>query len=109
MIGRVRDRATFEALARAGRVQRGAITLRYVASHGDGVPRAAFAIGRGTGGAVRRNRARRRLRAALLDVADELEPGGAYLVGAGAGVVTMPYDALRDQLRAVVRAAAETR
>jgi hypothetical protein len=42
------------------------------------------------------------LRAAVRDIADELQPG-AYLVGASVDVVTMPYSSLCEQLRAVVR------
>ena len=43
-------------------------------------PRVAYAVGRGVGGAVVRNRVRRRLRAATRAHADELVPGRAYLV-----------------------------
>jgi ribonuclease P protein component len=54
-----------------------------------------FAVGRATGGAVVRNRVRRRLRAALREllVADRL-PAGTYLIGATAEVATMPWSAL---------------
>ena len=45
-------------------------------------PRVAYAVGRRVGGAVARNRVRRRLRAATRAHAGELEPGRAYLVGA---------------------------
>ena len=45
-----------------------------------GPPRVAYAVGRATGGAVVRNRVRRRLRAALRDVSAMLRPGHAYLV-----------------------------
>jgi len=57
------------------------------------------------GGAVARNRARRRLRSAVAAVRAELSPGD-YLFGAGAAVVTMPFDALA---RAVAELVAETR
>jgi ribonuclease P protein component len=59
-----------------------------------GPARVAFAVGRRTGGAVQRNRVRRRVRAALRHLTDELQPGTAYLVGAGAEALTMPFDAL---------------
>ena len=51
-------------------------------------------MGRAVGGAVRRNRARRRLRAAVRAGARGLTPGAAYLVGAGPDAVTMPYPEL---------------
>ena len=68
-------------------------------------PRVAYAVGRGVGGAVARNRVRRRLRAATRSHASELVPGRAYLVGATAAAATAPYaelsTALHDALRAL--------
>ena len=43
-------------------------------------PRVAYAIGRKVGGAVERNRLRRRLRAIVWQLAPSLRPG-AYLIG----------------------------
>ena len=60
---------------------------------GAGPPRVAFAIGRNVGGAVQRNRIRRRLRSALARGADQLPPG-AYLFGADAAALTMDFDRL---------------
>jgi ribonuclease P protein component len=48
-----------------------------------GPPRVAFAVGRRSGGAVERNRIRRRLRPILADHAERLRPNYQYLVGAG--------------------------
>ena len=63
---RIRDRATFEALRRAGtRARRGPVTVTYAAVGTAPVPRVAYAVGRRTGNAVIRNRLRRRLRAAV--------------------------------------------
>lgn len=45
-------------------------------------PRVAYAVGRSAGGAVDRNRLRRRLRAVVAGLAPELAPG-AYLLAAG--------------------------
>ncbi len=105
LTGRIRDRATFEALASVPRRRRGPLSLRYVPPAADGVDgeaRVAFAVGRNAGNAVARNRIRRRLRAALgeLERAGDLAPG-AYLVGAGATAMTMPYPELLDALRAL--------
>ena len=62
-------------------------------------PRVGFAVGRTVGGAVVRNRIRRRLRAAFRELqrAGAL-PSGAYLVGATAIVATLPWSALVDAL-----------
>ncbi len=70
-------------------------------------PRAAFAVGRATGGAVVRNRIRRRVRAALraLQAAAEL-PAGTYLVGGSPRLASMPWPQLLADLAAAVHAAA---
>ncbi len=54
----------------------------------------AYAIGRQAGGAVQRNRIRRRLRHVVSEHAGELRPDHQYLVGAGAGVGALSPTAL---------------
>lgn len=61
---------------------------------GSGPPRVAYAVGRAAGNAVARNRLRRRLRAAVREHADLLEPGVAYLVGAGREALGVSYETL---------------
>lgn len=104
LIWRVRDRATFEALARARRYRRGPLSVRFVPGEPETPVRVAFALGRNVGSAVRRNRARRRLRAAIERHRDELAPG-AYLFGGGASVVTLPFATLEDAVVTVVQLA----
>ncbi len=94
----IRDRGTFEALARTQPVRRGALSVRRVDDAAPGPARVSYAVGRHTGGAVARNRVRRRLRAALSHHADDLPPGVAYLVGAGPETLTMPFDQLVERL-----------
>ena len=107
---RISDRATFHALRRNGRrVRRSALTVTFLAPAPGSAPvppRAAFTVGKATGGAVLRNRVRRRLRAALreLAAADRL-PAGAYLLGASAAVAQMPWSALRDELASAIEEA----
>ena len=67
-------------------------------------PRLAFAIGRRSGGAVVRNRLRRRLRATFVALPDL--PGGAYLVSAGPEAVSAPPAELAAALGEAVLAAA---
>lgn len=104
---RVTDRAGFAALARDGRRARHAgITVTRVAPAPDAAgepPRVALAVTRSTGGAVARNRVRRRLRAAMAELArrDAL-PGGTYLVGGGAELAERPWEALVVDLEAAV-------
>ena len=71
-------------------------------------PRVAYAVGRKAGGAVARNRVRRRLRAATRAHSAELEPGRAYLVGVVGSPIPAPtYAALSDSLHAALRALRE--
>ena len=100
---RVRDRSTFAALARTRRVRRGPLTVAYVATPTTH-PQIAFAIGRHSGGAVVRNRIRRRLRAAVAALGAELPPG-AYLLRAGTEAATLPFTELQSCLAGAVRAA----
>jgi ribonuclease P protein component len=57
-------------------------------------PRVAYAVGRRAGGAVVRNRIRRRLRAIIFEVRARLHPG-AYLVGASGAAASLSYEELR--------------
>jgi ribonuclease P protein component len=98
LIWRVRDRASFAALARARRHRRGLVTLRYLADPAEGPPRVAYAVDRRMGSAVRRNRARRRLRAAVAACAQHLS-AGAYLFGVEPEVATMSFEALVSCVR----------
>jgi ribonuclease P protein component len=104
LIWRVRDRATFAALARAERHVQGPITVRVVPGKAEGPARVAYALS-GAGNAVARNRLRRRLRAAVGCSEAELLAGGAYLVSARREALTMPFDTLVGTLAALFAAA----
>ncbi|HVN51727.1 MAG TPA: ribonuclease P protein component [Acidimicrobiales bacterium] len=99
---RVRDRQTFVELRRSRqRVRRDTLVLARVPSPaGSGEPpRVAFAIGRKLGGAVARNRVRRRLRAAFTDAAAAGRvPGGAYLAVVRQPAMTASFDQLRSDV-----------
>jgi ribonuclease P protein component len=70
-----------------------------------GPPRVAYAIGRRTGGAVERNRIRRRLRHVVKNHASRLRVDHQYLVGAGPAALHAPSRELTDAwLRLVDRA-----
>jgi len=99
----VRDRATFDALARTRAKRRGPVSVRVHASSSAHGPRVAYAVSRRVGGAVERNRVRRRLRAAVRVHADALDPRASYLFGAGREAMTMPFDALRRRVGELLR------
>jgi len=75
-------------------VRKGPVTVTWVPGDAAQPPRVAFAIGRKAGGAVVRNRIRRRLRAIVREVEPLLQPG-AYLVGAGPEASSMSYGELK--------------
>jgi ribonuclease P protein component len=95
-LGRVRTRASFAALAATGRRARsGALRVTAVVGDPADLPCAAFAIARTVGPAVVRNRLRRRLRAALVELAP---PAGTYLIAVEPVAAQRSYAELRDDL-----------
>jgi ribonuclease P protein component len=91
LIWRIRDRATFDALASGRRRRQGPISMTFLPGDPAVPPRVAYAVGKRVGPAVVRNRVRRRLRAAAQAHRAELQPGGAYLFGAGPVAAVVPY------------------
>src|SRR5207245_774623 len=75
LIWRITDRRTFAALRQARRVRQGPLTVSFIDGSPNEPPRVAYAIGRKVGGAVKRNRLRRRLRAIVQELAPLLRPG----------------------------------
>ena len=82
LIHRVRTRREFSLLSSGRRVRTELLWCTHSPDDSILAPRLAFAIGRGFGSAVDRNRARRRIRSAILTrhAASPLTPG-RYLVG----------------------------
>jgi ribonuclease P protein component len=121
LIGRISDRATFDALRHSGRrARQGPVTVVFVPGDDDGrvvsdagharrEVRVAYGVGRHVGSAVVRNRVRRRLRAAIREVDRErggLHPG-AYLVTARPEAAGMTYLHLKRSLADACEAVAE--
>ena len=103
LIWRVRGHATFRDLARAPVRRHGALSARLAPGNPGDPPRVAYAVPRAVGGAVDRNRLRRRLRATVRDLEPELVPGGAYLLSVGPALMTTSPTELRDTVRTVLR------
>jgi len=91
LIWRIRDRATFDALATGRRRRRGPISMTFLPGDPSFPPRVAYAVGKRVGPAVVRNRVRRRLRAAMWAHRAQLRPGGAYLFGAAPAAASAPF------------------
>ena len=108
VVGRIRRQATFRALSRPdGRGQMGTVAVAFSGHVPEvtNVPLVGYSIGRRHGGAVERNRLRRRLRAAVRASGPELA-AGAYLVRAAPGAGELGFEELRRAVRAAARAAA---
>ena len=111
VVGRIRRSDTFRALARPqGRGASGPVTVVFSrrTSEPAAFPLVGYAVGRRHGGAVARNRLRRRLRAAVRDTAAALPPG-AYLVRATTSATSLGADELRRAVAVAARTAAGAR
>lgn len=104
----LRKRAEFLRAARAAKAATPGLVLqvrrRASGETGDDDrPRIGYTASRKVGPAVVRNRARRRLRAAVADVlASRARPGHDYVVIARAGTSSRPYDALLQDMAAAL-------
>ena len=107
LIWRVRGHAPFRDLARAPARRHGALGARLLPGDPSQPPSVAYAVPKAVGGAVERNRLRRRLRASVRELESELVPGGRYLLSAGPAALKTNPTELSDALRAVLRAARE--
>ena len=109
-IERLKKRADFVACAQAPAAARGAVVVQ-ARPRGDERPlvRAGFTATKRIGGAVERNRAKRRMReAARLLLPDLARPGFDYVFIARGGVTTRPWVRLLDDVKtALIRLAAE--
>ncbi len=106
MTWRITDRATFEALRRSGRRARsGPVSVVFLHDDGDRA-RVGYAVGRRAGGAVERNRLRRRLRALVgaIETDGELRPG-AYLVTPSREATDLGHEELAGTLREAMKRA----
>ena len=100
LIWRVERRDTFEALRHGRRCRQGPLTVSWIPGDPTEPPRVAYAIGRRVGGAVVRNRLRRRLRAVIREQAAVMR-AGVYLIGARPSALALSHEQLR---RVVVKA-----
>lgn len=100
----LRGRAAFARLdASRIRARSGPIGLRMSVAHGQQTVAVGYAVSRRQGGAVLRNRMRRRLRSIVAEMGGTW-PGGDYLITLKAPAATMAHEELRDHLKqAVIR------
>ena len=84
------------------RASDGALTAHVLSSGEDLAPRVGITATRGLGGAVQRNRAKRRVRAVVRELGDSIRPGSEVVVTATADAVTADFQQLVDNLRTVL-------
>lgn len=108
-IKRIQKRADFLACAKAPHCARGAVLVQARARDDSPIVRAGFTATKRIGGAVERNRAKRRMReAARLLLPDLAHPGFDYVFIARGGVTTRPWPRLLDDMKsALLRLAAD--
>ncbi|HTV67100.1 MAG TPA: ribonuclease P protein component [Rhizobiaceae bacterium] len=104
----LRKRAEFLAV-RQGEKRRGRLFLLEVLDRGDqGLPRVGLTVTRKTGGAVERNRIRRRLREAIrTHAAGDMKPGNDYVIVARSDVLGAPFGQLKAELSRRIRGKAD--
>lgn len=97
---RLRSSATISTTVRSGTAMHRATVVVHALRRSQGPTRVAVVAGRKVGGAVRRNRAKRRLRAALSLL--ELPTSTDLVVVARAAAVEAPFADLLEDLRGAV-------
>lgn len=105
---RLVHRADFIACSRGRRVNTAAFVLQERRRDDDGAPRFGFTVTKKTGGAVERNRMRRRLREAVrLGAADAARPGSDYVLVLNRAALDRPFQTLIVDLTDAFRRAAK--
>lgn len=109
-IERLKKRSEFLACAQAPSHAKGAVVVQ-ARDRADGDPkvRVGFTATKRIGGAVERNRAKRRMReAARLVLPEHGRPGFDYVIIARGGTISRPWDRLLDDVKtALIRLAAD--
>jgi len=108
-IERLKTRAEFLACAKGPALARGAVLVQALARDETPLIRAGFTATKRIGGAVERNRAKRRLReAARLLLPAHGRPGFDYVFIARGGATSRPWERLLDDVKtALIRLAAD--
>lgn len=112
MIHPIGERRTFAALRADGiRVRRGALGATFLEESPPAGIRVAYAIPKRVGGAVVRNRVKRRLRAVVAELAadSDLVPVGALLISVGPDVDRRSPQELRNDVRSLLEALQQRR
>lgn len=108
---RMRRSRDFDRVVRAGTRRGRRCLVVHVLKDDDAEHRslAGFVVSRAVGGAVVRNRVKRRMRAVLAQHWDLMPPGGCVVVRALPAAAAAPYAQIEAELTSVLRSAGELR
>lgn len=96
---------SFDYLYRHGAVYKNALLVLYVAKSKLSIPKVGFSVGKKVGGAVQRNRTKRRLREAFRSELGKVAKDRSYVVVARSGAAERTYDELRTALISLLKQA----
>ena len=102
LVIRLTRRVDFQRLTRKGarRAMPGVVLQAMIRPNADSdVCRLGFTVSKKVGGAVQRNRAKRRLRAAATEILQNLNPGRDIVLVGRKATLTRPWDALLADVR----------
>ena len=102
---RLTSARSFDYLYRHGAVYKNATLVLYVAKSKLSIPKVGFSVGKKVGGAVQRNRTKRRLREAFRGELGKVVRNHSYVVVARTGSAERDYAQLRDSLIALLKQA----
>ncbi len=101
----LRRKADFDAISRSGTTRSSALLVLRVARTGRAETRVGMSTPKSLGGAVQRNRMRRRLRAVVREQLASIGTGWDLLLIARPAAATAGHGELRDTLQALVERA----
>ena len=102
--GRLLKRGDFLAAAKGRRASTGLFTLQCVKTGAEAAPRLGLTVSKKAGGAVQRNRMRRRLRQAVRQIAPvAARPGHDYVIVARHEVLGAKFEDLLAELESAFR------